>query len=155
MRGAVSPLPQYVFMTWYSVTPYKNVTKAVTSDLARCCLKSTDVSVQLRYAVIVRPHDFTFATDHVFVVTRGLFRKKETRRKKGMYIKRHEIWTVVFLKTPVKRLESCSCRLFLVAMVSHPLRRDVAASCQTTAPPSLFLSIYLFFFKYLLPSFAD
>jgi hypothetical protein len=45
----------------------------VTDALVPSCTISTNVSERLRYAVIVRPHDFTFATDHVFVVTRGLF----------------------------------------------------------------------------------
>jgi hypothetical protein len=74
--------------------------------------------LHLQYAVIVGPHDFTFAPDHVFVVTASPFSFKEKevkgmyieKEEKGMDIKRHEIWTVVFLKTPFKRLERCCCR---------------------------------------------
>jgi hypothetical protein len=90
----------------------------VISDLVLSCSGASNVSERLRYAVIVRPHDFTFATDHVSVVTHGLFGKGK-KKEKGMYIKRQEIWTVVFLKTPVKRLESRGCQ-FLVAMFFPP-----------------------------------
>lgn len=81
----------------------------LTSDVAQFCTEDRNLFLRLRYAVIVRPHDFTFAPNHVFVVLLALFLLKE-KEGKGMYIKLHEIWTVVFLKTPVKRMESCCCR---------------------------------------------
>jgi len=81
------------------------------SDVARFCIEDRNMFQRLRYTVIVRPHDFTFAPNHVFVVTASPFSfKGKIKEEKGMYMKLREIWTDVFLKTPVKRMESCRCR---------------------------------------------
>jgi hypothetical protein len=60
----------------------KNISphQEVISDLVRSCSNSTNVSERLRYAVIVRPHDFTFATDHVF---RCYSRPSSKEKEKG------------------------------------------------------------------------
>jgi hypothetical protein len=58
-------------------------TEGKISDLAQSCSAARNLFLRLRYAVIVGPHDFTFAPDHVFVVTASPFFFFLKKTKKG------------------------------------------------------------------------